>query len=444
MSTEPLFVKLKRFQTTNVPVILIAAVFLTLSGCSSPEPTPVPSPTPTSTPEPTATATPTSMPEPTATATPTSTPEPTATARPDGLIVTEIDFGEPVEGTVFEELLTRFPDDELSREFVQLFDSAGIQAALGVEQPAPGAGTEAWQEFFFGLSDAVGVSVFQLSGVVPLWPSYMRPYMETLDWYPYVAFDFGSVEQRASGDAVFGTQAGRNRTFEVAFGKFDPAATAAALAVCGCDQPDLNEYGGFTYYSWGVEGEQNLANRFDPPLYDSLGRGPRLLVQEGEAFWTITAATMEQYIDMLNRTRPSLAADPDYVAATRWLAAMGTMDNISLVSRSLGIDQVVDSPQLREEILSAPLLKPFSAFASGTGYDGERIFDGLVVVHDDAATAQENVALLLDRMGIIRPRAASQVEIEVEGRFLLLRAYGSLAAASHLVRPGLNRLVVHE
>jgi hypothetical protein len=410
-------------QATIAQILLITGALLALVSCS--------------------TASPTSTPDPT----PTTTPEPTPTLRPDGLRVTQVDFGEPVEGTVFEELLARFPDDDASRANIQLFNSAGIQSALGLEPLEPGAGIEAWLELIRGI-DRVGEvdPLIQLSAVIPLWPSEFRGHLEGIDWHRDVAFDFGSVEQYAINriPTFLGAENSVDRIYEVAFGKFDPAATEAALAVCDCDQPDLNEYGGFTYYSWDEEFTQDLDRRLAPPLYDGLGRGPRVMIGHAEAFWTMSDATMEQYIDVLNGSLPSIEADPDYIAAVRWMAAMGTIDNMVLASRNLGVESIKDDDELREEVMHAPLLKRFLAFASGTGYDGERIFDALVVVHADEATAEANASLLLNRIGTIEPHAATEVEIEVEGRFLLVRAYAPTAAAAHLVFPGHNTLLVHE
>jgi hypothetical protein len=174
--------------------------------------------------------------------------------------VTYVDFGDPVEGTVFEELLARFPDDEMSRTSAQLFDSAGIRAGFGVEAPAPGAGAEAWDQFLDEVNGLEGNPLVQGAGLIPLWPVEMRGYLEQANWHPDVAFDVWSIEQNASlkYPSFLGMGSDPRWDYEVAFGKFDPAATEAALAACGCDQPDLNEYGGFTYYSWGEEFAQDL------------------------------------------------------------------------------------------------------------------------------------------------------------------------------------------
>ena len=47
-----------------------------------------------------------------------------------------------------------------------------------------------------------------------------------------------------------------------------------------------------------------------------------------------------------------------------------------------------------------PLLKPFSFVLSGSGFDGRKMFTGLVLAHADEASALANQARLVDRIRV--------------------------------------------
>jgi hypothetical protein len=170
-----------------------------------------------------------------------------------------------------------------------------------------------------------------------------------------------------------------------------------------------------------------------------------VLVTEGEAIWSLSNAAVEDYIDVLNGAQPSLADDPDYLTAARWLASMGRPIDMTFAARELGVlddpSGVLNSPQFQEMFGHAPLLKKFSMAASATVYDGERTLSGLVVVHDDPETAEANAELLLERIEILKGDSVERVEIEVNGRFLLVLA--DLGGGS-LFSPVVNTLVIHE
>jgi hypothetical protein len=42
-------------------------------------------------------------------------------------------------------------------------------------------------------------------------------------------------------------------------------------------------------------------------MYDNLGRGPHLLVRDGEAYYTVWDGAIEKHIDVIQETKPSLA-----------------------------------------------------------------------------------------------------------------------------------------
>ena len=380
---------------------------------NAPTPTPYP---PTATPP--ADATPTSIPTPT----PSATPAPTSTPAPMR-IERVASFGSPVTGTIFEDLLARVPDNEDTRQLVDLADIAGPNELYGLQPPSPGSGVDdetvtAYLDQMYDLY-AQGYPVDLI-----VWPTELARYTSRLDWYPYVAFDFWSVEQTISVRT-----GGPTSQYDIAFGQFDPRATADALAACECDQPEVRVRNGTEFYAWGEELIGDLALRFAPPIYDHIGRGPRLLVRDGEAYYTISDDAMLNMIDTVSGDAPSLADDSDYLLTAQWLATLGNMATMSFSSITPSFNYF--GARDEEVIASAPLLEGFDMAGSGLGHDGERLFVGVVIANPDEATAQRNADLLEQRLregltGIVDrtwEETIDLAEISVQGRFTMARLY---------------------
>lgn len=70
---------------------------------------------------------------------------------------------------------------------------------------------------------------------------------------------------------------------------------------------------GLEYFSWSHgPGSQSLSRHLELPMYDNLGRGSHLLVRDGEAYYTVWDGTVwdgaiEEHIDVIQETKPSLA-----------------------------------------------------------------------------------------------------------------------------------------
>ncbi len=363
---------------------------------------------------------------------PTPTPSPIPTPSPME-IVPIADLGEPVSGTVYEELLSRIPDTANAREFLRLSDFAGTWELLGIPAIQPGTDAEAALDQFLGYIDRTGQSD-ELQPNSPAWPLGMRDYLSRIDWYTDVAFDPWSVDQAATA----GTPP---NLYDVALGDFDPAATSNALASCECEQPDIQTHEGVDFYSWGEGGVGDIAKRFSRPLYDHVGRGPRVLVGDDEAYWTTFDEEMESLIDVASGTTPSLASNSDFAETVAWMNSLGFMRDITLLSTGFSIDEAVTLPGrsqgstevlFREVLLETPLMLPFELAASGSGLFEDRVFVGLVISNSDAPTAAQNVALLEERLRNVRIDDRSdarwsdlidRVEIAQEDRFVLARIY---------------------
>ena len=104
------------------------------------------------------------------------------------------------------------------------------------------------------------------------------------------------------------------------------------------------------------------------------------------------------------------------------------------------------------------LFTPFILAGIGSGFDGERPFTGLVLVHADAA-AEENATRLVARIreGATQGRTENgaymdtpwmdlidRVDLLVEGRFLAARLYFSAPGIGQLLGFGDQSLIVHE
>ncbi|MCI0776488.1 MAG: hypothetical protein J4N97_12260 [Chloroflexi bacterium] len=138
-----------------------------------------------------------------------------------------------------------------------------------------------------------------------------------MNTYPDLAFDFASVDQFARSDNFFlqfQDGAGPPATYDVALGSFDPAATTAALSTCNCEQPEIREHIGIEYFAWGDgDGRGFIQDRLKRPFYDHIGRGPHLLVRDGEAYYSIRDGVIDEHIDVIQGTSPSLAEVEDYL-----------------------------------------------------------------------------------------------------------------------------------
>ncbi len=346
-------------------------------------------------------------------------------------------IGEPVAGTVYEDLLARIPDNDFTRRLARLSDYAGVMDYLGLTLPEPGEPESTILRFFNDLNDTATRTGFAPD--FPAWPQASRDYLSILERYPYVGFEHWRLEQSVHAGQGFGTfrQAqGPLRLYDIAFGDFDPQRTVDALAQCDCDQPDIREHDGIEYYSWGPEFIGEIEKRHSPPLYDHVGRGPRLLILEGEAYYSVSDGVMEDYIDVLQGNVSPLTEVDGYIETARALASLGLMRDMTFVSSGLTVETAVDLsgqptlfPQTARKV---DLMRPFELAATGVGFDGERAFTGLVITNPDEVTAEFNAERLVDRVWNVpmMPRSdqtlserLERLEIAVSGNILLARFY---------------------
>ncbi len=406
---------------------------------------------------------------------PTSTAAPVAseTAVPEGtLIVGALDIEPSPEVSVFENLLSRIPDNESTRSQVTLVDVDSIMQIVGFEHPAPGANA---QERFEALYSQIFFPPGDLRIPRPAWPQVLSDYQGEVgrELFRTLGFDFLSVEQ-----FIFAGQ--HPKIYDVAFGQFSSTATKTALASCQCEQTSILQHAGVKYYSWGEE-SVTTGRYLDIPFYDDIGHGVRLLVLDGEAHYSLKDIAIPELIDVIQGNANSLADNDDYLNAVRWISALGTFGKMVLFRDGFSMDEVVRSgssfnsvrtgptgpavitestgESARRAIEKAPLMEPFSFVLSGGGFDGEKPFTGLVVAHEDEASALANRLRLIDRIttGATAGRIVNGeyqdtswsdlitlVEVTVEGRLLIARLYSKEPGRTYLQAPSNTILTVHE
>lgn len=180
-------------------------------------------------------------------------------------------------------------------------------------------------------------------------------------------------------------------------GTFNPAASAQAMN----DQSawddavraafHVKNHDGTAVYSWGngLFGDSLI---FGPPLLDRFGRLFPLAVTENNVFYSDTTDNVFQMLDASLGIAPSLADNSSYVSIAQHMADAG------VYSFMIGNEALVNTAAFHVDESDAPLLRPFQDFGVGAGYDDLGPYMVLVLVHEDAPTAEENSRLLIQRV----------------------------------------------
>ncbi len=208
------------------------------------------------------------------------------------------------------------------------------------------------------------------------------------------------------------------------------------------DLLEVVSYQGHEYYSWGEDFNINLAMRSN---VRPLGRGHRLALVDDFIFWVLWTDGVKEMIDSHEGNIESLADIEDYRLLSEALAEMDTVTAFfsgESQSQSRVADiyrQVIDDPDNNERrqllvdgIQSDDLLRPYQALATGAGIDEKGYYLAIVLLNPSEEVAQENAALLEQRLGQAWNVASARqwmdlvesMEIESQGRLTLARLYG--------------------
>jgi len=209
-------------------------------------------------------------------------------------------------------------------------------------------------------------------------------------------------------------------------------------------RPQVSIYKGVDFYFW--DKDMILDRKHKPPVFDNLGRGRTLAVQQYDIFGSIKAEYTYQMVDASQGKINSLAVNPEFYKMADMLERMGAMSIVMsdcVLKPDIFRTQIVPSEKQARDLLDllenagldAPVMGPYSAFASGIGLDKRGLFVGLVLIFDSQDTARANVSTLENRItmsvnsehklwnGEIFPNS---LETCVEGRALCVRMRGNI------------------
>jgi len=299
----------------------------------------------------------------------------------------------PAEVSLFEKLLGSIPDTPDTRKSVMINDYAAAREILGLSPTAPDAQFPALLQHAIDTagqgSDGIKISLARgpfISGMDD------RAFQNNMR--EYLAFDVRNVDQSVEAGIP-------PAIFEVAWGRFDPAATAEALAACSeCPPPDIVTHNDVSFYSWGEDFAGNLKERNTPPAFDRLGRGGRIAVSSEYVYRTVETPGMKALIDARAGDGKSLADVEEFRLLAQAMSGLGAYaaffsnqtHKVSVVPDDTSTIATVPDLQekLIDEIGKSTLLLPYMAFSTGVGRDDTGPYMALALVHGDAESAEEN------------------------------------------------------
>ena len=351
----------------------------------------------------------------------------------DAIEVNRGDF-DPQASTVFERLLSKLPDNDVVSAHVRLVDLAGFAESQGYLLVDPGSSRELIESH---MRCVAGFDNFLINRLIAGWPTELREYQFEVDSYPALGFNAFSANQYASTGGRYGIVTADAPNYDLAFGAFDPDDTSRRLQICECDQPEVRSHLGIEYFVWGAE--HSFSNRLRPPLYDHLGRGPELLVREGEAYYSVSDGAVADFIDVIQGEVDALAVSDDHVNVVRWSAGLGTLGEVSIRDRGYSISEVeahfrdtVTAGELQD---SQPTMGEIDLVAIGIGAGDEGIFGSIVLSHPGDIEAADNEVIFLKRLDNVKLIALgvqkeeswssviNKIDIQSTGRFLIVRVY---------------------
>ena len=321
----------------------------------------------------------------------------------------------------FARILGLMPDTPESRGFTRINSYLGIASALGLEVPGPDASMDQVAEYKLQLMTRSVPIGLLLSGE-ELLSGFNRDYFNVIpDAGGTLGFDARDVAIVAvSGEGVI---TGSKPLLEVVIGRIDSAMANSLVAECTLcpERPEITEYSGHDYFSWGPDFAQNLRASFSPPAFDEFGRGGHLHFGDEAVVRALRTSDIEAVIDIKTGDGSSLSDLEEWVLAANAVADLDVLsttftdrtdNSISGWPHFFGLDMAPISnlaPELVEKLgnfqetagiisASAPELPPFELAATGTGLEDGKVFAALAVVFSDVATAERASTALQARV----------------------------------------------
>jgi hypothetical protein len=190
-----------------------------------------------------------------------------------------------------------------------------------------------------------------------------------------------------------------------AIGRFNPATTRDALQ----NQADwtdwaiaeytTEDYNGVTIHTWGDGLKIHVEGILSPPLIDELGRARPLAVTDNYLFSESSLDVVKQMIDASHGKIKNMAGLKQYSSIARVLTDLKITSAIlgnGTEANALFDEQDADVDVLKNSL--SPLLKNFLAFATAPAKDGKGTYIAVVLYHENAGLARENVSLFKQRI----------------------------------------------
>ncbi|MCB9492148.1 MAG: hypothetical protein H6674_08810 [Dehalococcoidia bacterium] len=215
--------------------------------------------------------------------------------------------------------------------------------------------------------------------------------------------------------------AGFNLPFYVALGPFAQQSILTHLESCAlCAAADASfAYEGWEVRAWGEEGDIGIHQRlrWQPPFYDSLGRGGRLAFRDGVVARTLLIDQLQGVVQADAGEIPSLADLPEWRAMAERLDQIGAY---SAYVTNYPFDPLGRDGKLHTE---GPFIDAYLLFASVFATEPS---DGLPV---RALVLYESEEDALDNADRLRERAAANyderllydVQVSIDGAFVIMR-----------------------
>jgi hypothetical protein len=213
----------------------------------------------------------------------------------------------------------------------------------------------------------------------------------------YIGYDVTCVDAEINNIADF------NNTSELdllvgAIGRFDPHASGNALndqdewSSRTIEQLVCEDYRNITIYSWENGTQWRLADSSSNPNPCIRDAARPLAVSERQLFIGESVDDIKSMIDASLDKASSLADVPEYALAAQ------RMFDLKVFGAIISDHTLANSYKFFPASSITPKLKKFLTYSVGGGRDAQGGFVALVLVHDDADAAKENVSLLEQRI----------------------------------------------
>lgn len=366
----------------------------------------------------------------------------------------------------FELILNLMPDTAESRDFTRINRYAAIADAYGIVIPGPNATLDDMRAFREAMLLAhldpddrraeAGTLSLMLEGEYWLAGFPGRYVGSVPDRKAALGFDTRDV----TISALSGESDSRRRPFmEVVLGDINGSLATQLMGECVmcAVPPDVVDYQERSYYSWfeGLQG--SIEARLGLPVFDDLGRGGRLYIEDGAAARALRTQDMQAFLDAHAGRSQALGEIEEWRLAAVAMAEIGavsavfTDDSENYISdfrEIIGLDAeaavylplaAVDRYERFDEMAatvkaSSAELPAFEVAAAGSGWDGESAYHAMALVFADEQIAVEAIVALRERVSsglflssLLEPLPWSAIiessEFSVDGRVVSVKIY---------------------